>query len=334
MGNVWKHFGLSAALCVHLYAGSAFADDAPGRGLKIAAVLKTLANPYWQATKDGIEAEAKAIGATVTVQAAADESAIDQQTDMLQTMIGQGFDCFIVSPITKSNLIQPLVGAAKAHAGIVAGDAFDDAALKAADVDLATYVTVRHVDAGRAVAEDLSKRLGGVGKVALIGGLPGHPASVGRLEGFRSGAGKLEIVQEEAADWDREKALNAADAILRAHPDLKAFYAANDGMALGVQQAVNNAGLTGKVLVYGTDAIDDALTSIQAGQMTGTAAQFPFLMGQLEVQACVAAHRGAKMESVTVAPQVLITVDNVADAKKAAPHPWFSYTSPFAAGPK
>jgi len=120
-------------------------------------------------------------------------------------------------------------------------------------------------------------------------------------------------VQEEAADWDREKALNAADAILRAHPDLKAFYAANDGMALGVQQAVNNAGLTGKVLVYGTDAIDDALTSIQAGQMTGTAAQFPFLMGQLEVQACVAAHRGAKMESVTVAPQVLITVDNVAD---------------------
>ena len=127
---------------------------------------------------------------------------------------------------------------------------------------LTTYVTVRHTDAGKAVAEDMVKRLGGSGKVALIGGLAAHPASIQRLEGFRSGAGGLEIVQEQPANWDREKALNAADAILRAHPDLKGFYAANDGMALGVQQAVNNAGLTGKVLVFGTDAIDDALTSI------------------------------------------------------------------------
>jgi len=63
--------------------------------------------------------------------------------------------------------------------------------------------------------------------------------------------------------------------------------------------------------------------------MTGTAAQFPFLMGQLEVQACVAARKGATLDPVTVAPQTLITADNVADAKKAAPHPWFSYASPF-----
>src|ERR1700722_6447876 len=133
MGIRTRGLRAGAMLCAIALAGSpASAQDAAGKDLKIAAVLKTLANPYWQATKDGIEAEAKAIGATVTVQAAADESAIDQQTDMLQTMIGQGFDCFIVSPITKSNLIQPLVAAAKAHAGIVAGDAFDDAALEAA----------------------------------------------------------------------------------------------------------------------------------------------------------------------------------------------------------
>jgi ABC-type sugar transport system substrate-binding protein len=334
MGVGMRRLGAGAALCAIVLAGSsASAQDAADKDLKIAAVLKTLANPYWQTTKDGIEAEAKAIGATVTVQAAADESAIDQQTDMLQTMVGQGYNCFIVAPITKSNLIQPLVVASKANAPIVAGDAFDEAALQAAGVKLATYVTVRHIDAGKAVAEDVSKRLGGAGKVALIGGLPGHPASVGRLDGFRSAARKLEIVQEEAADWDREKALNAADAILRAHPDLKAFYAANDGMALGVQQAVNNAGLTGKVLLYGTDAIDDALTSIQAGQLTGTAAQFPFLMGQLEVQACVAARKGAKLDAVTVAPQTLITSENVVDAKKAAPHPWFSYASPFGTKP-
>lgn len=172
---------------------------------------------------------------------------------MLQTMVGQDYNCFIVAPISNSNLIQPLVTAAKNNVPVVAGDAFDEAALEAAGVKLATYVMspCATPTPARRWAEDMDKRLGESGKVALIGGLSGHPASVQRLEGFRSGAGGLEIVQEQPADWDREKALNAADAVLRANPDLKGSYTANDGMALGVQQAVNNAGMTGKVLVLG-----------------------------------------------------------------------------------
>ena len=35
---------------------------------------------------------------------------------------------------------------------------------------------------------------------------------------------------------------------------------AADGMALGVQQAVNNSGLTGKVLVYGTAVVVKQVT--------------------------------------------------------------------------
>ena len=320
-------------LCIPMtvvIASPSYAQQVEGRDLKIGAVLKTLANPYWLTTQQGIEAKAKELGAKVTVQAGTDKSSIDEQTNILQTMVGQDYNCFILSPISSSNLIQPMVTAAAKNIPFVAGDAFDEAALKAAGVKLATYVTVRHTDAGKAVAEDMVKRLGGTGKVALIGGLAAHPASIARLQGFRDAAGGLTIVQEVAADWDREKALNAADAILRAHPDLKGFYAANDGMALGVQQAVNNAGMTGKVLVYGTDAIPDALASIEAGQMTGTAAQFPYLMGQIEVEACLAARQGAALDPVTSAPQALITSANVADAKKSAPSPWFPYQSPIA----
>ncbi len=321
---------LAGTVLAALVAAPSAAQDLPGKDLKIAVVLKTLANPYWAATQQGIEAKAKEIGAVVTVQAGTDESSIDEQTNIVQAMVGQDYNCFIVAPISNSNLIQPLVTAAQKNIPIVAGDAFDEAALQAAGVKLTTYVTVRHTDAGKAVAEDMVKRFDGSGKVALIGGLAAHPASIQRLEGFRSGAAGLEIVQEQAADWDREKALNAADAILRAHPDLKGFYAANDGMALGVQQAVNNAGLTGKVLVFGTDAIDDALNSIEASQLTGTAAQFPFLMGGLEVEACLAASQGATVDPLTAAPQALITSENVAAAKASAPQPFFEYESPIA----
>ena len=93
--------------------GPGTAQDAPGKDLKIAVVLKTLANPYWAATQQGIEAKAKEIGATVTVQAGTDESSIDEQTNIVQTMVGQDYNCFIVAPISNSNLIQPLVTAAQ-----------------------------------------------------------------------------------------------------------------------------------------------------------------------------------------------------------------------------
>ena len=146
---------LAGSILSLVLVGQPWAADLPGKNLKIAVVLKTLANPYWLATQQGIEAKAKEIGATVTVQAGTDESAIDEQTNMVQTMVGQDFNCFIVAPISNSNLIQPLVTAAKKNIPIVAGDAFDNDALAAAGVKLTTYVTVRHTDAGKAVAEEM-----------------------------------------------------------------------------------------------------------------------------------------------------------------------------------
>ena len=83
--------------------------------------------------------------------------------------------------------------------------------------------------------------LGGSGKVALIGGISGDVTSGARLDGFKQGAGDLEIVQTVAADWDRQTAQTRATDILSANPDLKGFFSANDDMALGIARAVANA---------------------------------------------------------------------------------------------
>ncbi len=54
-----------------------------------------------------------------------------------------------------------------------------------------------------------------------------------------------------------------------------------------------------------------------AGQLTGTAAQFPFLMGQRsKVEACLAALAGRAIDPLTVAPQALITSENVVDGQR------------------
>ena len=280
--------------------------------VKIAAVLKTLANPYWVAMADGIEARAAELGVEVTVQAATDESAIDEQTTILQTMSGQDFNCFLVAPITGTNLIQPLVDVTAAGLPIVNVDApFDQEAVDAAGVEMITYIASRNEVAGQVAAEEVIAQIGADGKVALIQGLPGDGSSIARIDGFKGAAGDLEIVAEEAADWDREKALNTADAIIQANPDVQAFYAANDGMALGIQQAVINNELLGEVLVYGTDGNVDALTSIEAGQLSGTASQYPYAIGAMGVESCVANAMGATVPEFIESPIALITAENL-----------------------
>ena len=54
-------------------------------------------------------------------------------------------------------------------------------------------------------------------------------------------------------------------------------------MALGAVEAIAAAGKTGEIIVVGFDAIDDARSAIQKGEMHGSIAQFPAEMGRLAV---------------------------------------------------
>ena len=124
------------------------------------------------------------------------------------------------------------------------------------------------------------------GDVALIGGISGDVTSNARLEGFQKGiAGNVKVVQTEAADWDRQQALTKATDIMRAKPAVKAFFAANDDMGLGVARAVANAGKTGQIKVISVDGNKDAFDAVKAGDISAVVAQYPYVIGQMGVEA-------------------------------------------------
>jgi ABC-type sugar transport system substrate-binding protein len=331
----WRWVSMIAIAVLVAACGGSSPSPSVGKtakDLNVAVVLKTFANPYWVAMKNGVTAEAQKLGAKVTIQAATSESAIAEQTSILQTMSGQSYNCFIVAPITGTNLVQPLVTVVKNNVPIINLDApFDSSALAAANVKLTTYVASNNVTAGGLAGAKMSALLGGSGNVAVVGGLPGDSSSNARTTGFKQRATGLTVVQEVNADWDRVKALNAADTILRAHPELKGFYAANDGMGLGIQQAVDNAGKTGKVFVMGTDGDTDALASIAANKYTATVSQYPYAMGVMGVEACLAKLQGKSVPEKVDSPVALIDKDNLAQAQAAAPAPFTPYTDPFTA---
>jgi ABC-type sugar transport system substrate-binding protein len=123
----------------------------------------------------------------------------------------------------------------------------------------------------------------------------------------------LNVVVSQPADWDRAKAFDVTSNILTSNPNVKAIFAANDGMGLGAVQAVAAAGLEGQVVVYSVDAIPEALDAVKAGRLGGSVAQYPAEMAYLAVETLIKVIEGRPVAPVAESPVALITQENVGE---------------------
>lgn len=308
--------------------GSKASDATDASSTNIGIVLKGLDNPFFQHMEDGIKAEQKESGAKVTIQSAASITDTAGQADKLSNLANQDFDCYLVNPISGTNLIQGIAQIAAKDKPIVNIDnPVDAAAAKAADATISSYIGTDNVAAGKMVADELAKLDSDGGDVATVGGIAGDVTSGQRIDGFKDGlASNFKVVQEVAANWDRQEAQTQAETILQAHPDLAAFFVANDDMAMGVARAVAAADKKDKTLVVSVDGID----GVASGDINAAVAQYPFVVGKMGLQACEAAAMGKKLPEKVDTPIALITPDNAKEAQAAFPEPPGDYDNPFA----
>ena len=318
-------------------AGTATPDSTqPGgttEGGKIAFVIKPLDNTYFGAMAEGAQAAADEAGVELTVVAAENVTDDSGQASKLNALVTAGYDCYVVNPTSQTNLLTGLVPVTQAGTPIVNLDLpIDLDAASDAGVDVTTYVGTNNETAGAAGGEAMLDLVDEGSQVALIGGLVADPGNIARLAGFEKAVeGKLEITQTVAADFDKAKAKSAAATILIANPDIKGFFTPSGDMAMGIQQAVEEAGKTGEVAVVGIDGTQDQLKDIVAGGQPAAIEQFPYLMGVQSVQACVAAMGGADIPDNVETPVLIVTKDNAQAALDAFPAPpeGFDVPNPF-----
>jgi len=274
---------------------------------RVGGVSKTLTNEYWRSLGEGYEAYAKKAGVEVVYQAAQSEGDQLGQLSIAETLISQGFAALLLSPQTDNNL-QPALESAEAQDVAVVN--VNDAVIPGAR----HYVGNVQRDNGVRVARWFLENRPQGGKVAVIEGQAGVFAAGQRTKGFSetiAEGGKFQVVASVPGNWDRQVAYDAASTILQQNPDLVGFYANNDGMALGVVEAVKAAGLQDKVVVFGTDGISDAYASIRAGELTGTVDSFPVLTGEVAMEVALRLVGKQALPRVVSTPQALITKDNV-----------------------
>ncbi len=278
---------------------------------KLLAVVKTLSNEYWQVMKTGYEKAATELGVKIDVVSVPTEQDTDQQLSLLQQSLAKGYDAIMVSPITSLNLIPALADASKKNIPIINVDEKVDAkAATDAGVKITSVIASDNKQAGALAAKYMIDNIKGGGKVAILEGKAGNPSGQDRRDGFADtikAASQFNIVSSQPADWDRAKALNVATNILQSNPDVVAFYACNDTMALGIVEAVKAAGKQGKIAIIGTDAVPEAQAAVKAGDMAGTVAQYPADEARIATGLAILAIQGKPVTGFVPSPIKLLS---------------------------
>jgi ABC-type sugar transport system substrate-binding protein len=328
-GRLAVFVGLLAAFA--LGCGDDGRSDVEVRSVRLAAVIKGLDNPFFVTLRDGLVATARRGDVALRVAAApAGLQDTAGQAAELETLSADRPACYVVNPINPTNLIQALARIPDDVPVINVDSVLAREAAEAVGVEITAYVGTDNVAGGRLGADAMAGLVDRGARVAVVTGIPGDVGSRLRAEGFAEGnRGRFEVVATIAADFEREKARRAAEDLLRADPRIDGFFAVNDLMALGVSDAVRAAGRQHEVEVVGFDGIREALVAVERGSMSATVSQYPYTIGQLAIEACLAAVRGDPVPANVDPPVQVVTRENVAQAQANFPKPVDDFDNPF-----
>ncbi|GHV83763.1 rhizopine-binding protein [Spirochaetia bacterium] len=240
------------------------------------------------------------------------EDVIKQQ-DQVNNLINKGAKAIVIVPVN-TNAVDPIIAAcskAKVPLIMVNRSPYNDANKPPAGV---YYIGSVSVDAGRFQGDLMKKLLGGKGGVAILLGKLDNEATAERTRGNKESlAGtSIQILAEEAGDWQRDQGMTKTENWLTAYGNkLNGILANNDEMAIGAYQALKAKGRT-DVVVMGVDLIPDAKTAIANGELAASVLQDATGQGKGSAEYAEKLITGASLPAISWVPYVLVTKDNLA----------------------
>lgn len=286
--------GVLAAVMMLSACGSGGDKEASSGKPYIPVVSKGFQHQFWQAVKSGAEKAAKEFDVEITFEGPETETQVDKQIEMLQTALDKKPSAIAFAALDSKAAV-PLLE--KAKAGNIPVIGFDSGV--DSDIPVATAATNNKAAAALA-ADKMAELIGGSGEIALVVHDQTSRTGVDRRDGFKeqieSKYPNIKIVDIQYGGGDQLKSTDLAKAIMQAHPDLKGFFGANEGSAIGVANAVSEMKKSGKIIVIGYDSGKQQTDAIRNGTMAGAITQDPIGIGYQAVKAAVQAMKGEKVE--------------------------------------
>ncbi len=289
---------------------------ADGVGVSIAA----FDDNFLTVMRNGLTDYATANGIAVQVEDAQNDVA--KQLDQINNFIASGVDAIIVNPVDTSATQAMSDAAAAAGVPLVY--------VNRQPINLDTlpdnqaFVASRESESSSQGFIEQCNQWAAAGKaevsVYVMQGELSNQAAVQRTQNYTDviDAGKcavkVNVIDQQTANWSRDQAQSLMTNWLSTGAAFDGVLANNDEMALGAIQAMKAAGIDmASVIVSGVDATQDALASMQAGELDITVFQNANAQGAGSLEAAVKLAAGEAVDQAVWIPFELVTPANIAD---------------------
>lgn len=276
--NLMSYLQISCLLLFvpFLFQGCGPKKSKQGEKEKVAVIISTLNNPWFVVLAQTAASEAQALGYDAKIFDSQNNSS--QETDHFENVIASGYKAILFNPTDADGSIINVLKAKKAGVPVFCMDReVNDAEAPTSQILSDSYSGC--VSLGKYFVSKMNKK----GKYVELLGLVGDNNTWSRSNGFHSVVDnypELQMVAQQNADFDRNKALEVMESILQAQPDIDGVFCGNDAMAMGAYQALLAAGIDDKVQVFGFDGASEVVTMIHDGKIIATGMQFPKVMAK------------------------------------------------------
>lgn len=243
---------------------------------KVAVIISTLNNPWFVVLAETAAEEAKALGYEAKIFDSQNNSSLE--SDHFENVIASGYKAILFNPSDADGSIVNVLKAKKAGVPVFCMDR------EVNDPEAPTCQILSDSYSGCvSIGKYFVKKMNKTGKYVEILGLVGDNNTWSRSRGFHSVVDnypELEMVAQQNADFDRNKALEVMESLLQAQPDIDGVFCGNDAMAMGAYQALLAAGIADKVHVFGFDGETEVVSMINDNKIIATGMQFPKVMAK------------------------------------------------------
>lgn len=255
---------------------------AEAKPFKVVVIGKSV-HPYWSNVEKGVRAAAKDLGLSEdqAIFFVPQKEDVAAQIQTMETYIAQGVTGIAIAP-SDPNALEPVMKKA-ADAGILVTTL--DTPPVEGSVSL-VYIGTDNYTAGMIAGEAMKQLLPEGGKVGIGRGSDTALNALQRTDGFLKAIEGTKITALEPVNdkEDAATALQLANSVLSANPDLAGAFGvyAYNGPAWAT--AVKEAGKAGQIKIVAFDATTDIINFIKEGVIHATVAQREYDMGYKSVQ--------------------------------------------------
>ncbi len=275
---------------------------------KVFVMVPKGVHPYYEPCYEGFKDAAAKYGVKAEYRAAK-AFEVPQQVEVIENLIARHVDGLAISALDDQGLAPVIEEATQAGIKVITFDA------PAPSSRAMSYIGTMNEAAGYAGAEQLIKVVQGEGEVAVLQGGLGAPNLNDRYKGFerclKEKAPNLRIVAREDEQGKIDLTVNKTEALLQAHPNLKAIFGVSAEVCPGAAAALKQQGKAGAIILAGFDDLPDTLAGIRSGVVNFCIAQRTYKMGWLSVEKLLDAIDGKALPKEIDTGVLVISKDNV-----------------------